>query len=213
LTDRRDCLHGGRHKHGTPAAYNQDRCRCGECRAAVRDYARNRYRRHAMAKHGAAAPFLVDSTGTRRRLQALAVLGWHGHEIGGRLDCSPQAVAALRGAGGMCLASTAEKVAAVYDELSMTVPPAAPYRQRLIHRALKQGWAPPLAWDDGAIDDPAAKPQHQLRSSHPGRPRDEDRAAEVARLTSAGLGSAAIAERVGVSQRTVARDRARRPAA
>jgi hypothetical protein len=32
LNIKRDCAHGGRHKHGTAVAYRADRCRCPECR-------------------------------------------------------------------------------------------------------------------------------------------------------------------------------------
>jgi hypothetical protein len=61
--------------------------------------------------------------------------------------------------------TTATRIAAVYDELSMTVPQDLPAAQRhtiKVHArqrrfALQRGWAPPLAWDDN-IDDPNAQP-------------------------------------------------------
>jgi hypothetical protein len=57
------------------------------------------------------------------------------------------------------LTETAERIAAVYEQLSMRSP--APWgfqhsRAQLI--AKRNGWPPPLAWDDDEIDDPTATP-------------------------------------------------------
>lgn len=54
---------------------------------------------------------------------------------------------------------TAEKIIAIYDELSMVDPPRDDYRApRGIQSARKSGYVSPLAWDDEAIDDPYALP-------------------------------------------------------
>jgi hypothetical protein len=65
------------------------------------------------------------------------------------------------------LRTTADAITRVYDELSMTVPQddeagRSPRAGRIHDRqrrlAARRGWAPPLAWDDDTIDDPAATP-------------------------------------------------------
>ena len=50
--------------------------------------------------------------------------------------------------------ATAQLVRELYDELAMVTGPS----QRARTLAAKHGWAPPLAWDDETIDDPAARP-------------------------------------------------------
>ncbi|MGW2384345.1 hypothetical protein [Streptomyces sp. NPDC001658] len=104
---------------------------------------------------------LIDATGTRRRAQALAVLGWSG----GRL--APQ-VGMFKDNFNTCLrgervsARFARKVAGLYDLLwtqrpeDHGVPPGVASRVR--SRAASAGFYGPLAWDDDTIDDPKAVP-------------------------------------------------------
>ncbi|WP_344004083.1 hypothetical protein [Nocardioides lentus] len=109
----------------------------------------------------------IDPTGTSRRLQALCAIGWTGPELAARLGVSPARVNHLTvGHWNLVHRAVAAKVAALYDELSMTVPTdpdvLAPRQIRTHARArklaAKKGWAPPLAWDDHDLDDPAATP-------------------------------------------------------
>lgn len=105
----------------------------------------------------------VDPTGTVRRLRALYAIGWTSTDLAPRLGVTPGRVGHIV-AGRMekVHPTTAERVARVYDELSMIVPqdpPTLPARHIRIHdrqrrQSAAKGWAPPLAWDD--IDnDPA----------------------------------------------------------
>lgn len=104
----------------------------------------------------------IDGTGTRRRVQALATLGWSraviGERIGMRSDHFRKALGRER-----VTARLARKVAAVYDELWNQDPLAHGVSKASVERtraeAVRAGWVPPLAWDDDAIDDPAAMPQ------------------------------------------------------
>lgn len=100
------------------------------------------------------SPLLVDAVGTRRRIEALACLGW------------PQKVVALRIgrhytmltralSRGRVTASTALLVANVYRELSRASGPS----RLAATRARNAGWAPPAAWDDDEIDNPRARPR------------------------------------------------------
>ncbi|MGV9226462.1 hypothetical protein ACWDPF_27760 [Streptomyces albogriseolus] len=104
----------------------------------------------------------IDSTGTRRRVQALATLGWSrsviGERIGMRSDNFRKALGRDR-----VTAQLARKVAAVYDELWDQDPLTHGVSKTSVERtradAVRAGWASPLAWDDDTIDDPAAVPQ------------------------------------------------------
>lgn len=98
----------------------------------------------------------VDATGSRRRLQALAVMGWPTREIAarlGNLDAQTYVYIA-NGRTKTIRRRTEQAIAALYDELWDQPGPSA--RTRSI--ALRKGWLPPLAWDDDAMDDPAAEP-------------------------------------------------------
>lgn len=94
---------------------------------------------------------LVDATGTRRRLQALMVIGWPLRLLGVEMqrdgDVLGEAIRTRR-----VKAKTAADVAAVYERLCMTPGPSDQGRRR----ALAKGWVPPLSWDD--IDDPDETP-------------------------------------------------------
>lgn len=93
----------------------------------------------------------IHATGTARRIQALLRLGWRLQDIADRLDVTRSAVHAWTRATRIT-AVNARRVAAVYDELSMTPGPSRISASRYAH------FPPPLAWDDDEIDDPAATP-------------------------------------------------------
>lgn len=111
----------------------------------------------------------VDATGSRRRLQALAVLGWSAREIAarlGRLDHQTY-LNVQSGRTTVVRQHTVDDIARLYDDLWDKPGPSK--RARTI--ALGKGWVPPLAWDDDAIDDPAATPhgagyRERARSLH-----------------------------------------------
>lgn len=90
------------------------------------------------------------ATGTLRRIQALLAIGWtHTHltrftgvDTAGVLHESPRRVSAR----------THHAVTAAYEEHALTLGPSAVNRSR----SCRNGWAPPLAWDEDTIDDPSA---------------------------------------------------------
>lgn len=90
---------------------------------------------------------LVDATGTKRRIQALIALGWTLHEVSTDAGGYTKNWSHLLLKQDMVTSTTAAKVAATYERLSMSVP-AGPYRERTRKRAARNGWLPPLAWDD-----------------------------------------------------------------
>lgn len=182
-----DCTAG---KHGDHNAYMVDDCRCPEARESYR-----LYRKQLREDRRPAA--LVDKTGTVRRLQALAAIGWSPHDLAERLDCRYTQVQQLRGSERPRVQrQIAEKVAAIYEELQGT--PGGNEKARAW--AEKLGWAAPLAWDDDAIDNPAAQPERD----EPVQQRGVD-LAEVRFLESCRESREQIAKQLGVRLESIER--------
>ena len=166
---------------------------------------------------------LVDGTGTRRRFRALVALGWPARTMSARLGLSSRTTWTLtREDKRPVIARTRDAVLRLYDELSLTIPPRSAASTRARRLALERGWAPPLAWDDDSIDDPAARPwtvdvetddyvdAAKVERAVTGECVELTRAERwlaVRRLATRGMSDRAIAEVVGVSERTVLRDR------
>ena len=117
---------------------------------------------------------IVDGTGTRRRLQALARCGWPMSRLSARLDGPGRQLDTILRRDARVRAATARAVRVLYDDLWDQAPPEETREDRAAaayarNRARKQGWVPPLAWDDDEIDDPAAVPARGWRRSerHP----------------------------------------------
>lgn len=103
----------------------------------------------------------VPAAGPRRRLQALVALGWPQAQIARRMGVNPANLGkTLHGTTDRVNASTARAARTLYDEL-WDRSPARP-DGRALAAARRHGWVPPLAWDDDTIDDPAARPAHDL---------------------------------------------------
>lgn len=99
----------------------------------------------------------IDATGTRRRIQALQCLGWTLTAQAEQIGWTTANFAALLNRHQIS-SSTATLVRDLYDRWSMATPPAGGARTRSVRHAHARGWFPPLAWDDDALDDPAATP-------------------------------------------------------
>lgn len=171
---------------------------------------------------------IVDGTGTRRRLQALVVAGWSQNRLAARLGMSATNFGPVILEGREPTAGTARRVLVLFEELWNTPPPAASGYQRAgIERARRhaaaKGWAPALAWDEDALDDPAAVPALTADDEHVGvdevavlRRAHGDRSVElsraerwllVQRLHGEGLNDRQIAARTGLIDRQILRDR------
>lgn len=199
-------------RHGTYSAYQYHGCRCPEACEAHRVYAKR-------LREGRSSALRLDATGTRRRIEALAALGWPLHELGAQLDMHPESVHRIGRIHPAVYRRTAARVAAVYEQLCMTTGPST----RTRNRAHANGWAPPLAWDN--IDDPHEQPKlhspgsegvDEVRIARAARGQLQstvlaraEREAVVARLHAARLSDPAIAARTGLSDRTVCRTRRR----
>jgi hypothetical protein len=164
----------------------------------------------------------VDSTGTRRRIEALMAIGWSQAAI-----AREAGLCATNRTGELCQQAvveyaTAQKLRATYDRLSMTPPPERTTGEkgsatRARRYAQRHGYAPPLAWDDDDIDDPTAAPYTPgrrratdvdpvaVREAAAGRPMKlnaAEKRAVIAVLAGRGFTPSQIAERLGIARST-----------
>lgn len=133
----------------------------------------------------------VPAIGARRRLQALLALGHRHCDLTARLGFSSALV--LSHPGQLISQRTYVSVAALYDDL-WDVPGPSPATAT---RARSLGYVPPMAWDDDAIDDPAAVAD----LGAPTRGIDLDEAEWLARQ---GLDHIAVAARLGIAPQSLA---------
>ena len=128
-----------------------------------------------------AAGARVPAVGTVRRLQALVVVGYSINNLARRVGREPRSVGALIHGQVETTRATADAVRALYDELSMKPPTTADDHSRIsVSRARNyakaHGWPSPLAWDDDALDHPAALPQisPEAAADHLGQAAGDD---------------------------------------
>ena len=103
----------------------------------------------------------VDATGTRRRLQALAVNGWSSYYLAERLGhAHPDTVQEIRKGRTLTIRlRTKDAIGLLYEELWDKPGP----NLRAANLAKKKGWLPALAWDDDLIDRPEHEPDDVRR--------------------------------------------------
>ena len=135
-------------RHGTGVAYRIDRCRCDAARAA-NTRTSTTWRLNDL--HGIRQK--TPATGTRRRLQALAAIGWPKTVIAPRLGVAPPRLDVILRQANVHR-STAARVAAVYEALADTPGPS----RYTAGQARRCGFVPPIGWDDDTIDNPDAQP-------------------------------------------------------
>lgn len=106
----------------------------------------------------------VDSIGAVRRLQALVALGWSQSKVANRLGILPaNFTPVIQGRRSTITVAHDKAVRALYDDLSMRLPPEVEWRDKIAaararNYAKARGWLPPLAWDDDQLDDPECRP-------------------------------------------------------
>jgi hypothetical protein len=101
-----------------------------------------------------ASTFIVDATGTMRRIQALTAMGHSSSQLAQDVGTHRSVLGRIaRGEHPTVRKDTAAAVAREYRRLSRI--PGGNYRARA--EARRKGWLSPIAWDD--IDNPSAKPE------------------------------------------------------
>ncbi|NUR03718.1 MAG: hypothetical protein HOQ47_12730 [Streptomyces sp.] len=143
----------------------------------------------------------VDSTGTRRRIQALVANGWPIRRLHEHLGLNATYIGDLVGRqqGRPVLATTAEKVAEGYERLKRQQPARRGIEARVVTRirgiAAAKRWAPPRYWEKfpGAIDDPHFTPEY-------GKTRLEILAEDGQWAMAGGIDRELVAERLGVDR-------------
>lgn len=145
--------------------------------------------------HAKAAPWaLVPNVGVIRRLNALRAIGW----TWGSLRPYGLVVGLPMTRPGLVTAETHRKVSALYDRLWHVPGPSDIARRRAAHHA------PPMAWDDDSIDDPAATPAPWRDLTARGKPRTarsmEHTVEDVEHLVAAGENLRAVAWRLRVDE-------------
>lgn len=189
--------------HGTSARYHLHDCRCPPCTAAAGRYEKQR---HLDALAG--QPRTVDTTGARRRIQALAVAGFPLRVVAEALGLPLNRLHRTMHGKRMSPAE-AGAIRAVYRRLRHADPAvhgiSADSAAKTRGHAAAKGWASPDAWDGVDIDDPDASPD----PPGPYRPRrsyEEITEDALFVLATAGpMDRAAVACRLGVAVRTLDR--------
>lgn len=201
---------------GTPAGYTAHRRRHEPtCRACKDAQAAWQYRYEAR-RYLAGGSVMLNGVGVHRRIHALARIGWSYPMLAARLGLVGSAVHQFTRSATVTPATYA-RVAALYDELWDKPGPSNWVRAY----AERQGWPPPLAWDDDSIDDPKARPNLGLGDNRR-KPIDEiavgramrgdavaltpdERTEAVRRLKAQGFSLRETSERLHIAKRSVER--------
>lgn len=146
----------------------------------------------------------VDATGSRRRLQALRVLGHRRYDLADRLGITADRIKHItRGATRYVSPEEAAVIARLYRQLSTVLGPS----QQTATLAKKHGWHGPLAWDD--IDNPNEQPDTEGLLLVAKRRKAVIDLELVARRTSQGRTANQIAREIGCHKRSIVRARRR----
>lgn len=125
-------------RHGERRGYYAG-CRLECCRSAAVKYEKQRRLDVLRGKPARTVP----AHGTRRRVQALARIGWSIKWQAEQLGISQQNLSSsLHLDRKVVFRDRHEAVTALYDRLCMTLGPS----QNAAHRAARSGWPPPAAW-------------------------------------------------------------------
>lgn len=141
----------------------------------------------------------VDATGSRRRLQALRVLGHRRYDLAARLGTTPDRVKHItNGNTRRVEPAEAAAIARLYRSLS-TVP--GPSKQTA-SVARNKGWLGPLSWED--IEDPDCRPEAaKPYSAAPKYERDPDRIREIEHLYLLGESPEQIAKQLDGNEKYI----------
>jgi len=146
----------------------------------------------------------VPATATTRQLQALAAVGWPPTELAGLGAGDADVLADLtHGRCDWASQATARAVAWLFDRLWLGPGPCQATRRQ----AERLGWAPGGAWDETTIGDPAAAPEGVRPARISSATRTAMRVEDSEELLLAGLSLEEAADQLGVTPRTLERNR------
>jgi lambda repressor-like predicted transcriptional regulator len=97
----------------------------------------------------------INPTGTARRIQALTTQGWDQHTLARELGIPHPQLTHIIHYNRRVTQTLANQARTLYNQLWNQTPPQTPVAKMARTAARKNGWLPPLAWDDEQIDDPA----------------------------------------------------------
>ena len=142
----------------------------------------------------------IDATGTIRRIQALAAVGW---PIAWTAEQSSHSqgylFAILAGEVPAVPSATARRIAALYRSHGNRSGPNEHTRSI----ARRNGWSSQAAWDDN-IDDPNAKPEKAMPYEAAAKyERDPDRMREIEHLYLLGESAEQIAKQLGGNEKYI----------
>ena len=140
----------------------------------------------------------VAAVGTVRRMQSLVAYGYPRTELLARLDIGGPAEDLFDPTTRVVTAAIAEQVRTLFARLEAT--PGACPEARADGR--RRGWRVPLAWDEDALDDPAARPDTS-------RDKPQSFAARYTELRELGYSDALIITKMGIKPQSLARQLAR----
>jgi hypothetical protein len=109
------------------------------------------------------APRRVPAIGAQRRLGALAAIGHTQTALAIELGWNQRRLNQVFLTDGTLERRTHDAIAAMYERLSMTLPPRTTRGEKYAaskaqNTAARHGYAPPMCWDVETIDDPEARP-------------------------------------------------------
>lgn len=138
----------------------------------------------------------VSAIGTHRRIQALVARGWSVSRINALLGWDPGSLHSKMRRDKVSVA-THLAVADIYEQIWNQQPPRQEWRERIAYSrsvrfAQRQGWLPPLAWDD--IDTDPEPPRDTVRQ---GRATADEVLDDVEFLLDAGESPEQVAAIVG----------------
>lgn len=152
-------------------------------------------------------PMSVPIWRFQRRLQALQALGWSKVVIAEHAGIVPQALYESDKHAAFVTRRRFDQIDATYRALSMRLPPTDTTGQavsvgKVLASARRNGWLPPLAWED--IDDPDERPDMSQ-----GALTTAERLAELEWLIGAGVPEEQALQQLGWSRSAMERARER----
>jgi plasmid maintenance system antidote protein VapI len=109
----------------------------------------------------------INPTGTARRIQALTTQGWDQHTLARELGIPHPQLTHILHYNRRVTQALANQARDLYDQLWNQTPPLTPASKMARTAARKNGWLPPMCWDDELLDDPDHKghAEHVLREA------------------------------------------------